>query len=171
MALGGARVIERVAVRTGEARFYILTRPQSPVQITALGIIALPHTQQRRARQPLQACAATWKIHRARPRPPFRPRSVQPSFCVGYAPQKLILRSLAFASLNRACRNLVPAFPQRSPPSLLTIAACGGLRSTPDCRPQRACLHLSYSCASPFGPALLVTQDPLRTSPCRANAR
>jgi hypothetical protein len=46
-----------------------VTRPQSPVQITALGIIALPHTQQRRARQPLQACAATWKIHRARPRP------------------------------------------------------------------------------------------------------
>ena|SRR5436190_2322383 len=36
------------------------------------------------------------------------------------------------ASLNRACRNLVPAFPQRSPPSLLTTAACGGLRSTPD---------------------------------------
>src|SRR5437762_7470790 len=31
------------------------------------------------------------------------------------------------ASLNRACRNLVPAFPQRSPPSLLTTAACGGL--------------------------------------------
>src|SRR5882762_2406628 len=41
----------------------------------------------------------------------------------------------------------------------LTTAACGGLRSTPDCRPRRALLHLSYSCASPFGPALLVTQD------------
>src|SRR6266705_3230704 len=53
---------------------------------------------------------------------------------------------LALASLNRACRNLVPAFPQRSPPSLLTTAACGGLRSTPDCRPRRALLHLSYSC-------------------------
>src|SRR5215510_13044671 len=26
-------------------------------------------------------------------------------------------------------------------------------------------LHLSYSCASPFGPALLVTQDPRRTLP------
>jgi hypothetical protein len=24
-------------------------------------------------------------------------------------------------------------------------------------------LHLSYSCATPFGPALLVTQDPIRT--------
>jgi hypothetical protein len=29
----------------------------------------------------------------------------------------------------------------------LTTAACGGLRSTPDCRPRRALLHLSYSCA------------------------
>src|SRR5260221_14355514 len=41
----------------------------------------------------------------------------------------------------------------------LTTAACGGLRSTPDCRPRRALLHLSYSYASPCGPALLVTQD------------
>src|ERR1700726_3576133 len=60
--------------------------------------------------------------------------------------------SLALASLNRACRDHVPTFPQRSPPSLLTTAACGGLRSTPDCRPRRALLHLSYSCAWPFGP-------------------
>src|SRR5216684_4134203 len=71
--------------------------------------------------------------------------------------------SLALASLNLACRNPVPAFPQRSPPLLLTTAACGGLRSTPDCRPRRALLHLSYSCASPFGPAILVTHDPART--------
>src|ERR1700736_6318521 len=56
------------------------------------------------------------------------------------------------------CRNLVPTFPQRSPPLLLTTAACGGLRSTPDCRPRRAFLHLSYSYAPPCGPALLVTQ-------------
>src|ERR1700719_3140257 len=71
--------------------------------------------------------------------------------------------SLALASLNRACRDHVPTFPQRSPPSLLTTAACGGLRSTPDCRPRRALLHLSYSCAWPFGPTMLVTQDPKRT--------
>jgi len=32
------------------------------------------------------------------------------------------------------------------------------LRSTPDCRPRRAFLHLSYSYAAPCGPALLVTQ-------------
>jgi len=55
---------------------------------------------------------------------------------------------LALASLNLAGRNLVPVFPQRSPPWLLTTAACGGLRSAPDCRSRRALLHLSYSYAS-----------------------
>ena len=68
--------------------------------------------------------------------------------------------SLTLASPNRTCRNHVPTFPQRSLPRLLTTAACGGLRSTPDCRPRRTCLHLSYSYASPCGPATLVTQDP-----------
>src|SRR5882724_1932527 len=76
----------------------------------------------------------------------------------------VISGSLALASLNHTCRNLVPTFPQRSPPSLLTTAACGGLRSTPDCRTRRTFLHLSYSYASPCGPALLVTQDPNRPS-------
>ena len=57
--------------------------------------------------------------------------------------------SLALASLDRACRNPVPAFPQRSPPRLLTAAACGGLRSAPDRRSRRVLLHLSYSCAPP----------------------
>jgi hypothetical protein len=33
------------------------------------------------------------------------------------------------------------------------------LRSAPDCRTRRALLHLSYSYATPFGPAVLVTQD------------
>jgi hypothetical protein len=40
----------------------------------------------------------------------------------------------------------------------LTTAACGGLRSTPDCRTRRALLHLSYSCALSCGPTMLVTQ-------------
>ena len=48
-----------------------------------------------------------------------------------------------------ASRRLMP---QRSPPLLLTTAACGGLRSAPDCRPRRAFPHLSYSYAAPFGP-------------------
>src|ERR1700758_4670137 len=86
--------------------------------------------------------------------PRFRHRLIRfRHFCSG---------SLALASLNLACRVLVPTFPQRSPPLLLTTAACGGLRSAPDCRPRRTSLHLSYSCASPFGPAILVTQDPAR---------
>jgi hypothetical protein len=49
-------------------------------------------------------------------------------------------------------------------PRLLTAAACNGLRSAHDCRPRRALLHLSYSCAPPFGRAMLVTIDPHRTS-------
>src|SRR5580692_7162595 len=58
--------------------------------------------------------------------PRFRHRLIRfRHFCSG---------SLALASLDLACRNLVPAFPQRSPPRLLTTAACGGLRSAPDCR-------------------------------------
>src|SRR5215469_15830554 len=93
--------------------------------------------------------------------PQFRHRLIRfRHFCSG---------SLALALLNRACRTLVATFPQRSPPWLLTTAACGGLRSTPDCRPRRALLHLSYSCASPCGPALLVTQDPSRTYSVRPN--
>ena len=77
--------------------------------------------------------------------PRFRHRLIRfRHFCSG---------SLALASLDLACRNLVPAFPQRSPPWLLTTAACGGLRSAPDCRTRRALPHLSYSCASPCGPA------------------
>src|SRR6516225_2419214 len=71
--------------------------------------------------------------------------------------------SLALASLDRACRNPAPAFPQRSPPRLLAAAACGGLKSAPDHRTRRALLHLSYSYASPCGPAMLVTHDPERT--------
>src|ERR1700738_3085419 len=52
---------------------------------------------------------------------------------------------------------------QRSPPSLLTTAACSGLRPEPDCRRRRTYLHLSYSYVSPFGPAILVTHDPKRS--------
>jgi hypothetical protein len=57
----------------------------------------------------------------------------------------------------------VRAFLQRSPPSLLTIAASCVLRSAPPS--GRALLHLlyicdlSYICAPPCGPAVLVTQD------------
>jgi hypothetical protein len=65
--------------------------------------------------------------------------------------------SLALASLNLACRDQVPTFPQRSPPSLLTTAACGGLRPAPDCRTRRALLHLSYSSAPSYSDRAFVT--------------
>src|SRR5215470_18108517 len=89
---------------------------------------------------------------------------VTPRFChrlISF--RHFISGSLALASLDRACRNRVPAFPQRSPPRLLPAAACGGLRSAPDHRTRRALLHLSYSCAPLITHAALVTHDPLRT--------
>src|SRR5262249_33538437 len=53
--------------------------------------------------------------------------------------------------------------PEAFPPSRCTTDAFGCLGSAPDCRPRRTSLHLSYSYAAPFGPAILVTQDPERT--------
>src|SRR6516225_3929329 len=50
-----------------------------------------------------------------------------------------------------------------TPPSLLTTAACGGLRPTPDCRPRRALLHLSYSSAPSYSDGAFVTHDPWRS--------
>src|SRR5262249_5602726 len=67
-------------------------------------------------------------------------------------------------SLNLACRDQVPTFPQRSLPSLLTTAACGGLRPAPDCRPRSALLHLSYSSAPSYSGGAFVTHDPKPTS-------
>src|SRR5262249_9371791 len=79
-------------------------------------------------------------------------------------PLSTLLQRFACARLSQPCLlGSCPAFPQRSPPRLLTAAACGGLRSAPDCRTQRALLHLSYSCAPPFGLAMLVTHDPFRS--------
>src|SRR5262249_7285795 len=66
--------------------------------------------------------------------------------------------------------NLVPAFPQRSPPRLLPAAACGGLRSAPDHRTRRALLHLSYSCAPQIAHTALVTHGPIRTFDLAARA-
>ena len=65
-------------------------------------------------------------------------------------------------SISRS--NLVPTFPQRSPPWLLAAAACGGLRSAPDCRTRRASPRLSYSSAPPLLMAVPVSHDPTRTS-------
>src|SRR5271165_2060759 len=87
---------------------------------------------------PLEPCQASLKLISEEGSPPILASSDRFRHFAG--------GSLALASLNLACRTLVPVFPQRSPPWLLTTAACGGLRSTPDCRTRRAHLHLSYSC-------------------------
>src|SRR5205807_8229193 len=80
--------------------------------------------------------------------------------------EPLIVRSAV--TVARLSQPHPPGYPpdiklQRSRPSLLTTAACSGLRPEPDWRPRRTFLHPSYSCASPFGPAILVTHDPKRT--------
>src|ERR1700731_415745 len=59
--------------------------------------------------------------------------------------------SLALASPDHTCRNLVPAFLQRSPQSLLTAA--------PDCRPRGAPPHLLHSTPSPYPGDVFVTHD------------
>src|SRR5438270_2716523 len=71
--------------------------------------------------------------------------------------EPLIVRSAV--TVARLSQPHPPGYPpdiklQRSRPSLLTTAACSGLRPEPDCRPRRTYLHLSYSYASPFGPAI-----------------
>ena len=149
----------RQARRQGQ----VVTRPQSPVQITALGIIALPHSQERHARQhhePARALEKSIEPGHAPIPPAFSPteflrrlRSAENSYFVRL---RSPLSTLPAGILSRRFRNVHHH-------RFLTTAACGGLRSTPDCRPRRAILHLSYSCASPFGPAILVTHDPHRT--------
>src|SRR5260370_16375257 len=78
--------------------------------------------------------------------------------------QRFACARLSQSYLSKSCSD----FPQRSPPWLLTTAACGGLRSTPDCRTRRTFLHLPYSCASPCGPTMLVTKGPTLPSPASA---
>src|SRR5262245_10112797 len=94
--------------------------------------------------------------------PSFSRRTGQPPVLTSPTPISTLLQRFACARLSRPCRPgpCVQVCLQRSPPRLLTAAACSGLRSAHDCRPRRALLHLSYSCPPPFGRAMLVTQDP-----------
>ena len=88
-----------------------MTRPQSPAQITALGIIALPHSQERHARQPSRACAGTWKIHRARPRP--HPPAFSPTEFLRRLRSAETL--ISFGCLTRAKTPWMLGFFERSP--------------------------------------------------------
>ena len=80
-------------------------------------------------------------------------------------PLSTLHRRFACARLSRPCRlDFLPRLDCNAHHhDFLAAAACSGLGSAPDCRTRRALLHLSYSCASPFGPATLVTHDPDRT--------
>ena len=106
--------------------------------------------------------------------PPSSSRETgQPPVLTSPNPISTLLQRFACARLSRPCLTgiIVPTFPQRSPPRLLTAAACSGLRSAPDCRTRRALLHLSYSCASPVLTAMLVTHDPEQKSRTHQSAR
>ena len=71
----------------------------------------------------------------------------QPPVLTSSNPLSTLHRRFAYARLSQSCLpESRSGFPQRSPPWLLTTAACGGLRPAPDCRPRRAHLHPSYSC-------------------------
>ena len=104
-------------------------------------------------------------------RMPLGPSSGNPRACPGrrvsprfrhrlYNFRHFISGSLALASLDLTCRDRVPTFLQRSPPSLFTIAACSGLKPAPDCRLRGAFPHLSYGIAPPCSVDAFVTHNP-----------
>ena len=97
--------------------------------------------------------------------PSWSRRTGHPPVLTPSNPLSTLPRRFACARLSQPCLSgSCPDVSATLTTIALTTAACGGLRSAPDCRPRRAYLHLPYSCARPFGPAMLVTQDPLRKS-------
>jgi len=93
-------------------------------------------------------CSRRWRLKRPSSRAATRSLSFWPSpvthhICLRAEIGKICSKppresiSRPKGPLNRACRDRVLAFPQRSPPWYLAIAACGGLRSADDCRPRR----------------------------------
>ena len=80
-------------------------------------------------------------------------------------PLSTLQRQFACARLSRSClpgsssRRFRNAHYRGFWPKQLAVA----WDQRPDRRTRRAFLHLPYSCAPPFGPAILVTQDPKRS--------
>src|ERR1700741_1220337 len=64
--------------------------------------------------------------------------------------RRVISGSLTLVFLNRTSRAQAPPFPQRSPPRLFTVAACGSLKPAPDGRLRGAYPHLLCSSALPL---------------------
>src|SRR5882762_4287942 len=90
----------------------------------------------------------------------------QPSVLTSPKPLSTLLKQFACARLSRPClpgsssRRFRNAHYRGFWPKQLAVA----WDQRPDRRTRRALLHLQYSCAAPFGPAILVTQDPNRSS-------
>src|SRR6202163_4062991 len=80
----------------------------------SLGIAGQVLTFHTRARLSFAPSTCRMPLGPSQVPPPFLPRLIR--F------RHFIRGSLALASLNHACRNPVPTFPQRSPPSLLRTA-------------------------------------------------
>jgi len=87
-----------------------VTRPQSPVQITALGIIALPHSQERHARQhhePARALEKSIEPGRTHPIPP------------AFSPTEFLRRLRSAETLiSFACARLSQPYPLGLVPTL-----------------------------------------------------
>jgi hypothetical protein len=111
--------------------------------------------------EPLTDPDVNLSIHPARVIARRLPPSAKPSGSSRYDPVGPSPTAMTCPLCSTGITPLHRYYGQSAPLRRIGTAACGGLRSTPDCRPRRTCLHLSYSYASPFGPALLVTQDPI----------
>src|SRR6516165_3030509 len=64
--------------------------------------------------------------------------------------RRVISGSLTLVFLTLTSRDQVPPFPQRSPPRLFTVAACGSLKPAPDGRLRGAYPHLLCGSALPL---------------------
>ena len=113
-----------------------------------------------RAADTPDAARAAFRMPRTRPG-----RRVSPRFRHRLIRFRRFISGLhALASLNHICRDLVPTFPQRSPP-LVATAACSGLKPAPDCRLRGTYPHLSYITAQPYSGNAFVAHGPSRKSP------
>jgi hypothetical protein len=143
----------------GITRFITNTRQSAPLRrigtfdlavvaarIFSLGIAGQVLTFRRRARLSVAPPTCRVSLGPSPASPKLIPEDGPPGFDINLSGfRQFTGGSLALASLNHTCRNLAPTFPQRSLPWPLTKAACGGLRSAPDCQTRRAPLHLTCS--------------------------
>ena len=133
-----------------------MTRPQSPVQITALGIIALPHSQERHARQhhePARALEKSIEPGRTHPIPP------------AFSPTEFLRRLRSAETLiSFACARLFQSrLPESCPgvsATLTTIALDDSSLRWLETRTWTSGLEgpsFIVQLRMPFGPAMLVT--------------